>query len=138
MKQGDITIQNEADFLPLTVRITDASRDMSVTTQVALTGVGFKPRLVWACAYEPGAVGGGSWGMTGATGTQALSMRDRTAVSADTWAVESYLIYIQDGSGGANWFGATINSFDNDGITVDYVANGTSSGNATIRYLCIK
>ena len=133
MKQGDITIQGQADHLPITFR-SFFSRDLTTAsgTQV-ITGVGFKPSSIQVL----GGLNNSAGICIGFAGqTQEICIRNNHNETADTWQHQAYLVNIVVSSG--NDQRATLTTMDTDGFTVEWVKTGSPTGSAAFWFLAYK
>lgn len=126
--RGTGTAQRQARQL-----IGSFDRDVSVTGTQAITGVGFKPRRVYAFLSLIGTGDGAmSWGMSvGSAASRALLRNLGTGDFAQSGSMLA--AYQVDGS---NIAIADMTSFDADGFTVTWSKTGTPTGTARISYIC--
>jgi hypothetical protein len=113
------------------------TRDMTTATgSQAVTGVGFRPRLILFLAAE-GSTSQASIGFDLA-GSSRASISNRNASAADVWARSgtSYSIYAEQGSG--NVYAGGVTSFDADGFTVSWVKSGSPTGTLGVDYLAMR
>lgn len=108
------------------------SRDSSLTSNLAVTGLGFKPRLVWFLAGYPGGFSG-SWGWDDGTTAQMLANTLNTSPIFDPLAYSSFYA-----SSPSNTNKAKITTLDSDGFTLAFTKTGTPTGTWTIYYLAFK
>jgi len=132
MKQGDVTIQNEAIILPDAVVVTVSRTLTDADNSVGYTGVGFRPRLMWQ-------VGGVSGTLSPTIGFAMRGITQRCTVENVTGANEWYpsgvfARYVNAGS----TVDATITSLDTDGFTISYVKSSAPSGTWIIYAMCVK
>ena len=131
MKHGDITIQNQSDILPLGVRIMLPSIDLTSTTPISVTGVGFKPSMVVAFGGVA-STNGMSIGIDTGVSTQRMSIHSSDYVSPDTWNIEGFPIYIAK-AGGHYYAYLTM---DSDGFTI--TVSNPSTGTGSYYFMCFK
>lgn len=112
-------------------KVGTTTRDVSTASgPQAVTGVGFKPKLVLLVATIDSA-SKASVGFSDASGQRAIH-----AQNAATWANAAAAVMIYtDGSNNAT---ATVTSLDADGFTLTWVKNGSPTGTAGISYIAMR
>ena len=120
---GDMTIQNQADITPKGIRAIQGSIDLTSTTPISVTGVGFKPSYVLAFGGVASS-NGMSIGIDTGVSTQRMSIHSSDYVSPDTWNIEGFPIYIAK-SGGHYYAYLTM---DSDGFTITVANPSTGTG----------
>lgn len=130
------TIKNQA--LDLTTRleskVISATRDMTAAgapTDVAYTGVGFKPTSIQAIAI----VGGlkmPSIGFADSAKINSHLQQDPT----DVWYIDDFLVWIYSSAGASQK--AIVKSYDADGFTLTWTKTGSPTGTAQLRFLCLR
>jgi hypothetical protein len=136
---GDVTSVGNAATLAATARlksaIITATRDLTLASgNVAYTGVGFQPT---SCLTT---------GMVAASLTQyqtAFGMADSArsvkayALYAGTFTTTVNFLLFGD-LGGSNLQGASIASYDSDGLTLTWTKTGSPTGTATFYIMCFR
>lgn len=102
----------------------------SATGTQAITGVGFKPRFIFATAHEAGTLEFSMGFSDGST-----DVVTPYHASSDNWTTSSGFITIVQ-SGGNTYIGA-LDSFDDDGFTIGWTRTGTPSGTIILNYVCV-
>jgi hypothetical protein len=107
------------------VKVLQTSRDISLTSTMTVTGVGFQPRSVWIL----GAIGGdnGSWGFS--DGTTHGCMFFKTAMFVR--ATEALVI----GNFGVAHNSISAVTFNSDGCVFTWAKTGSPTGTADIMLL---
>jgi hypothetical protein len=109
------------------------SRDTSLASGTqAVTGVGFKPKVVvflTSGLYTTGA----SWGFSTQGYNTAMLRRTSDGTTATDGSVS---IYQDQGSGNA--YGGSISSYDSDGFTINWTKIASPTGTLTVRALCLR
>lgn len=108
------------------------TRDVSLTGNQSITGVGFRPRSLIVMGGVNGAAGRASWGMAGGGGSGV--MRWNNGITADSFftATSILISIIADGS---NFSQASLVSFDDDGFTINWTKTGSPTGAATFIFM---
>lgn len=132
MDYGDITIQNQSDFLPVNF-VGSFTRDMTaVSGSQSITGIGFKPKsllLIGAVALD------NFVSISISDGTNSKNIFRNP--SALTWSNNSTFI-VDFVTAGASQE-ATLTSLDTDGFTINWTKNGSPpAGTATIQFMAFK
>ena len=107
------------------------TRDMTLTTNQSITGVGFTPGAVIVIALQDGAVGKISWGFATMAGTKVAA--NKTNASAGVYDLANSLIRIWQLS--ADYYIGTLSTFDTDGMTLTWTRGGAITG--TLTCLCL-
>lgn len=116
----------------LKVKVATTTRDISLTTNQAITGIGFTPKAVYLMmTIGGGSTSASSWGFTDGT-TSASKHQDETG----KMRVSAELGVIWITSTTINAF-CTLSSFDADGFTLAWSKNGSPTGTATMDFICI-
>lgn len=123
-------------FLNPQFKIGTFTRDTSLATGTqSITGVGFKPRLVF---FLFGSSSGGNSGSVGFDNvTNAGSLSNANSVTAGTWAVNASSSIIDTVGVGVTYTG-NIQSMDSDGFTISWVKTGAPSGTLTGVYCALR
>jgi len=112
-------------------KVIQISRDLTAAGSQAVTGVGFKPRSLFAMACVS-ATATMAFGVS--DGTTEGGLRDDSG-AADTYKPNTTGILLFGNS--TNQTGALVASFDSDGFTLTWNKSGTgATGTATIIVLC--
>lgn len=110
-------------------KVGSITRDQTLATSLAITGLGFKPAYIMFFMAPPGGSVAiySSWGMDDGVTPVCITTR-----SAST-SFDAYSIFAGDG---ATWaMEGKISSFDADGFTIAWTKTGTPpAGNITIRW----
>ncbi len=117
------------------LKVLTVSRDLSLDADQAITGVGFKPNAVIALVTVNDAASRASWGFT--AGTTNLCISDYGLNTANAYYSFGNLITIYTAAG-ANRNDAIVNSWDSDGITLDWTKAGVPAGTATFQLLFLR
>ena len=120
------------------IRIVEFSRDVSVATGTqAITGVGFKPSLVYFYAVINNAIGRCSLGFD--NGTTALSSIDNTASPSgvNEWGKGSTSSIVSN-HGSGNQYAGNISTLDTDGFTLSWTKVGSPTGTLALYAMCYK
>jgi hypothetical protein len=132
MKQGDITIQDQAVVTPIPTAGA-FSRDISLATGTqAVTGLGFKPSSIQFFSN----VGNGnkvSFGYDDGTNIGGISRHD----TPNFWQ-SSQNYSIRGTTGGADDYTGLIQSFDTDGFTISWIKTGTPTGTMSVFFTAFK
>ena len=106
------------------------SRDISLTTDLAVSGVGFTPKAVLCfCGTQIDAVA--SWGFAMSTLVSDRALAQNAAGSVNG-SPGNYLI---DYTNGANTNRASVKSWDADGITLQWTKTNTPTGTFYLNFL---
>lgn len=132
MKQGDITIQGQADILP-NQRLAEIVKDLTdATVDTAYTGFGFKPRNMWFIGNVNATVAE----FVGMAGTGGSVCINRVAPGdLGSWYNDN-CIYLETGASAYQI--ARILSIDSDGFTLRRTKNGSPTGTGRIFYMALK
>ncbi len=145
---NDLTITNEAveDFLIFDgtnwvakgtselVFVGTFTRDISLTSTQAITGIGFKPKYIHMHGTVNGDPDTGFFGFS-ADATES-SIRNNQPQTANTWEKGIGVINITVGS--ANSMSGAIQSFDSDGFTLSYIKNNSPTGTLTVAFMAVR
>jgi hypothetical protein len=135
MKQGDVTTQDEAVVLP-NAFVGVFSRNIGAASGTqAVTGVGFRPSHIIAFSSQNTNKTASFIGFS--DGTNDGSMFDNKG-TADTYQNDSANFVSVEDSSDANTYKGSIQSFDIDGFTVDWVKVGAPSGTSEIHFIAFK
>ena len=137
MKLGDITRQNQADFLPKSY-IGFFTRDMSLATGTqAITGVGFKPSSIifFANVQTDPAI---SWGMDSVSNRAYIADNGNGTQQWQGGGGAAYPVSLQIATAVADYIDGKVNSMDTDGFTIGWTKNGTPTATARIQYMAFK
>ena len=107
------------------------SRDVSLSSDLSITGVGYKPSAVFVFMGDQATLGHMSFGFASSTNTNIGSGMRFTPPSAVN-ANENNLIFWEDA---ANNNGATIKSWDADGITLQWTMVNSPTGTAFLHFM---
>jgi hypothetical protein len=131
---GDITKQDQADMLPVGKRIY-VGLDVTATSDVSVTGVGFKPSWVYTTYFASGdrKVGGVGVGIDNLSNSMVFRTRDNTV--ADTIGCDGYLFY---GDYPGTDYYAYIKSFDSDGFTIEVDSAVAGADTLNCYVICFK
>ena len=135
VQMGDITIQDEAVILPIAVTAT-FGRDVSLTGNQVITGVGFRPRKIEFCGQINGLSGNFWGGVFNVGGTQFVT-RDNHPETANSFQTTAARC-INVATGGANECNATGVSMDEDGFTINWVKFNSPTGNISVHWIAYK
>ena len=135
VKIGDMTIQNQADILPV-IFVGYVSYDLSTTGALIITGIGFKPRNIILL----GAAGSGAWSINVITapggGTNQIrgvaSYNEETADRVNTVGPHT----IVTGTGAEAYL--QLASYDTNGFTLTKSKSGSPTGTGHISYWAFK
>jgi len=126
----------QATGLPTAFKVISVVRDMTAASgDVAVTGVGFKPRAVICFATVPSAVGAGGWGFS--DGTAHFTMYDDSITTPDHYGATTALILIQRGATGS-YQTAIVKTFDSDGATLTWTKVGSPVGTASVYFMFLR
>lgn len=130
------TRANGAAVLGTTYKIGNFTRDISLTGTQAITGVGFRPRVIHFLACV-GVTSAASIGFD--DGLSPVSIINSNNAAANTWsATSSYSIQMNTPAGNNN-ARASVTSTGSDGFTLTWdTVTGTPTGTASIYYLAIR
>lgn len=157
---GDFTIENNrlngTGYLPfqgtdtaiyatkfyygtLSNKVGSFSRDTTVATGTqAVTGVGFRPRVVLFFAAQSN-TGEASFGFAdqviGATTLSNSNVNSRTATSAGTFETNASAIFAFQG--GSDYYEGLLSSLDTDGFTISWVKTGSPTGTLDVTYVAL-
>lgn len=135
MKQGDITIQGQADRLPQPTLSTGLNIDMSSTADISVTGIGFKPSWLWVVCQHSTDFSVWGFSIMKAGATNGVCLRSYTPTPGDA-ILEGYGIYADCPSGGDYY--ARIKTFDSDGFTIEVGNPSTFGGTYNTRFMVFK
>lgn len=111
------------------------TRDISITGDQAITGVGFTPKSIIFFAVIAAAKQA-SWGMSDGTSHEA-TWYDQRAV--ETYNVDvGKIITFMTSINASTYVNATISSFGADGFTVNWTKVGSPTGTGTIIYIAFR
>jgi hypothetical protein len=134
MKQGDVTFQDAAVILPSSY-IQLVQKDMTdASGQTSYTGMGFRPSQIIFVSAVSSVVGQMSIGF-GNDGDGA-NVSDLYNLFQNMYVSNSQILQMNVSSG--NTYGATMESLDDDGFTVNWIKTGSPTGNLRMRYIAFK
>jgi hypothetical protein len=135
------TLINDLDAFNTNARfkIGSITRDMALSGNQAIAGLGFKPKAIIFIAAKQADVGIFSIGFqSDSEVTDAQVVYDRYSVAANNWGTNvNSAIQIYQGSS-ANYLTAKVATFDTDGFTLLWTPTGTLSGSLTAKYIAFK
>lgn len=100
----------------------------------AITGVGFKPSLVWFNATGNASELSWGWDMQ----TARMIIYDNQNSVVNTWGKPIvYSIFMEVVGGGTSYEGEIL-TFDTDGFTIDWFRTGTPTGTIDVNYIAFK
>lgn len=113
-----------------TVKTFNLSRDLSTASgTVAYTGVGFKPKVIKIIAVDSGTTIA-TWGFDDGISPRSIYF-DGTNYQAVSFLINAFV-------SGGNFVTGVIDSFDEDGFTIDWTKTGSPTGTLTVQYLVLR
>jgi hypothetical protein len=137
MKQGDITIQDQADRLPRGKSIS-FTRDLSVVSgSVSYTGFGFQPTMLYFACVSSAQSNTACWTVCAKTGgtSSTVGVCDNNGYVADSYSAAVYPIKVDNGG---NNYWAQMGSWDIDGFTLAWTKQGSPTGTLNSYVLATK
>ena len=143
--EGQVCWDTDDDFLyvnalKVNVRsfIANTSRDTSSASGTqAITGVGFKPTVVYFHAIQDQS---DELSVGFDNSTNSMAMYNNGGVSVDTWRVvdDSTASMFLSESSGPNTYAGEISSLDSDGFTITWTKTGTPTGTIAIDFMALR
>jgi hypothetical protein len=134
MRQGDVTREDESVQAP-TPFVGTFTRDMTLASGTqAVTGVGFRPTIVYFQAT--GNFAETSFGFD--TVTSRTMLYDNHNSVANSWGRTTADSIFMETVGGGTSYGGEISTFDADGFTFSWQKVGFPTGTCNIQFLAFK
>jgi len=137
MKQGDITLQDQAVMKP-DVYVYFAQRtNTDAASSVGYTGIGFKPSaiIIFAEVSNTGAV---SWTLSGYYSSGIYSTGNRNIEEETSGNFQGIATAISIVTGFGQESIGTMTSIDTDGFTINWTKAGSPTGTTNLRFMAFK
>lgn len=120
--------------LPINVKVGSLTRNTTTASGTqAVTGVGFKPKVVLFLAADAGA----GFPIT-SIGFDDTTTHADWLTTGSTFLVGGGTHSIISGVDGSNFQSAAVTSFDTDGFTLTWTKTGSPTGTITVFYLALR
>lgn len=113
-------------------KVVTFTRDISLTANFSITGVGFAPRIILFWAAVAATAGQFAWGVT--DGTTSVEISGRGSIQTDGMGQDTTCFDIVVSSGNSNAY--SLVSLDSDGFTLSCSKAGSPTGTVSVNALC--